>query len=129
MEVYIIPIETNRLRSSDFALQCIGSQYPWNATLVSAGWYDARGSPITKSSNSGAVSIDVIQNMYNPSILNLTYTFRSQLSFNRPLSVSDGNLYVCNISVNITYPDNYSHAILSNFTQFPLIIDGNPCRT
>ena len=56
-------------------------------------------------------------------MVNLTYTFRNQLNFNHPLSVSDGGYYYCNVSVELTYPDN-STVKLSNSTVYPLIMEG-----
>ena len=116
-------VGSNRLGSSSFALQCFASQFPWNASLVSAVWYDSDGNPISKSSKGGPVSIDVLHNSYNPSNLNLTYIFRNQLNFDHPLSVGDGGLYSCNISVEITYPDN-STTVLTNSTSIPVTIEG-----
>ena len=120
------PKGSSRLGSSSFSLQCFAQQYPWNTTLISGGWYDADGNPVTETSNGGPVSVDLLQNEYDTGgiMANLTYTFRNQLNFNHPLSVSDGGYYHCNVSVEFTYPDN-STANLSNSIDYPLIFEGN----
>ena len=76
-------------------------------------------------SNGGSVSVDLLQNIYDTGGVgvNLTYTFRNQLNFNHPLSVSDGGYYICNVSVELTYPDK-STVKLSNVTFYLLIIEG-----
>lgn len=119
------PRGSNRLGSSSFSLQCFAQQQPWNTTLISGGWYDADGNPIIGTSNGGPVSVDLLQNIYDRggSGGDLTYTFTNQLNFNHPLSVSDAGYYHCNVSVELTYPDN-STAKLSNSTVYPLIIEG-----
>ena len=122
---------SNRLGSSSLSLQCFAQQFPWNTTLISGGWYDADGNPVTDTSNGGPVSVDLLQNEYDTggSMVNLTYTFRNQLNFNHPLSVSDAGYYYCNVSVELTYPDN-STAKLSNSTVYPLIMEGEQtCMT
>ena len=122
----VTPKGSNRLGSSSFSLQCFVQQFPWNTTLISGGWYDADGNPIIETSNGGPVSVSLLQNEYDTGgtgYNNLTYTFRNQLNFNHPLSVSDGGYYHCNVSVELTYPDN-STVKLSNITVHPLKIDG-----
>ena len=125
MDVLAIPKGSIRLGSSSFSLQCFAQQFPWNATLISGGWYDADGNPVTETSNGGPVSVDLLQNEYDTGgfMGNLTYTFRNQLKFEHPLRVSDGGYYHCNVSVELTYPDN-STVKLSNITVHPLIIEG-----
>ena len=120
-------VGSNTLGSSSFALQCFAQQSPWNTTLESAGWFDHSSNPITESSKGGPVTINVLQNMYNSLMVHLTYTFRSQLNFDHPLTVSDGGLYTCNVSVKLYYPDN-STTVLTNSTRVSLIVDGeNVC--
>ena len=125
VNVVTIPKGSSRLGSSSFSLQCFAQQYPWNTTLISGSWYDADGNPVIETSNGGPVSIDILQNVYDTGgfMVNLTYTFRNQLNFNHPLSVSDGGYYYCNVSVELTYPDN-STVKLYNVTVHPLIIEG-----
>ena len=123
VDIVAIPKGSSRLGSSSFSLQCFAQQFPWNTTLISGGWYDADGNPFT--SNSGPVSVDLLQNTYDigGSGVNLTYTYRDQLNFNHPLRISDGGYYHCNVSVELTYPDN-STVKLSNRTDYLLIIEG-----
>ena len=119
------PKGSSRLGSSSFSLQCFAQQFPWNTTLISGGWYDADGNPVTETSNGGPVSVSLLQNEYDTggTGYNLTYTFRNQLNFNHPLSVSDGGYYYCNVLLELTYPDN-STAKIANSTVYPLIIEG-----
>ena len=127
MDILATTIGSNRLGSSSFALQCFAQQFPWNTTLESAGWYDNSSNPITESSKGGPVTIGVLRNMYDSRIVNLTYTFRSQLNFDHPLTINDGGLYTCNVSVKLHYPDN-STTVLTNSTKVSLIVDGeNMC--
>lgn len=123
VDILAIPMGSSRVGSSSFSIQCFAQQFPWNTTLVSGGWYDADGNLVVASSNGGPVSVDVILNMYNSHQFNLTYTFRNQLNFNHPLSISDGGYYICNVTVEIHYPDD-STTKLSNSTVYPLIIEG-----
>ena len=120
----VLPIPIGRSRFGyPFAVQCFAQQFPWVATLESSGWFDIYGNPVVEFSRGGPVNVTLLQDMYNPSAINLTYIFRNQLNFNHPLSISDGGYYSCNVSVEITYPDN-STVVLSNSTVFPLIIEG-----
>ena len=121
--VVSFPSARNQLGSNSFAVQCFAQQFPWQTTLISSGWYDSYGNPVAASSRGGPVSVDILYDMYNVEAVNLTYTFRNQLSFDHPLTVSDGGYYSCNVSVQLTYPDN-STALLSNSTSFPLLIEG-----
>ena len=123
VSVLAVPVARSELGSSSFAVQCFAQERPWQATLASSSWYDAYGNPVAASSRGGPVNVAVLQNMYNSEVFNLTYTFRSQLNFDHPLTISDGGYYSCNISVELTYPDN-STAVLSNSSIFPLIIEG-----
>ena len=125
VEILTTPKGSSRLGSSSFSLQCFAQQLPWNTTLISGGWYNADGNPVIETSNGGPVSIDLLQNDYDTggSGINLTYTFRNQLNFNHPLRASDGGYYYCNVSVELTYPNN-STARLSNSTAYLLIIQG-----
>ena len=125
VDILALPRGSRRLGSSSFYLQCFAQQFPWKTTLISGGWYDSDGNPVTETSNGGSVSVDLLQNIYDTggSGVNLTYTFRNQLNFNHPLSVSDGGYYLCNVSVELTYPDK-STAKLSNVTLYPLVIEG-----
>ena len=122
VSVLPIPVGTSRY-GYPFAVQCFAQHFPWKAALVSSGWYDNYGNPIIEISRGGLVNVTLLQDMYNSAAFNLTYIFRNQLNFNHPLSISDGGYYSCNVSVEITYPDN-STAILSNSTIFPLVIVG-----
>ena len=126
VDISAIPKGSRRLGSSSFSIQCFAQQFPWNTTLISGDWYDMDGNPVIETSKGGPVSVDLLQNVYDTGgfMVNLTYTFRNQLNFDHPLSVSDGGYYSCNISVELTYPDN-SKAILSNSTVYPLIVEGN----
>ena len=121
VDILALPSGSSRLGSSSFYLQCFAQQFPWNTTLISGGWYDSNGNPVTETSNGGAVSVDLLQNVYDAG--SLTYTFRNQLNFNHSLSISDGGYYLCNVSVELTYPDK-SIVKLSNVTIYPLIIEG-----
>ena len=121
MTAGIIPVAISELDSSSFAVQCFAVHFPWQTSEISNGWYDAYGNPVAASSRGGPVSVDVLQSSYDSNLF--TYSFRSQLNFDHPLTISDGGNYSCNISVQITYPDN-STVILSNSTSFPLIIEG-----
>ena len=103
--------------------RCFAYQLPWETTLIAGSWYDAHDNPVQEFSRGGPVSVDLLQNMYNSNPFNSTYTFRNQLNFDHSLSVSDGGYYSCNVSVELTYPDD-STATLSNSTLFPLIIEG-----
>ena len=125
VDILALPRGSRRLGSSSFYLQCFAQQFPWNTTLISGGWYDSDGNPVTETSNGGSVSVDLLQNVYDTGSVrvNLTYTFRNQLNFSHPLSVSDGGYYICNVSVELTYPDK-STVKLSNVTFYPLIIEG-----
>ena len=123
VNVVAVPVARSEYGSSSFAVQCFAQEFPWQATLTSSGWYDVYGNPVAASSRGGPVSVDVLQNMYNSEAINLTYTFRNQLNFDHPLTISDGGYYSCNISVQLTYPDN-STALLSSSSIFPLIIEG-----
>ena len=69
--------------------------------------------------------VDLLQNTYDigGSEVNLTYTYRDQLNFNHPLRISDGGYYHCDVSVELTYPDN-STVKLSNRIDYLLIIEG-----
>ena len=117
------PVARSEFGSTSFAVQCFAQEFPWQASLASSSWYDVYGNPVVASSRGGPVSVAVLQNMYNSEGFNLTYTFRSQLNFDHSLTISDGGNYSCNISVELTYPDN-STAVLSNSSIFPLIIEG-----
>ena len=117
-----IPVGTSRY-GYPFAVQCFAQQFPWEAALVSSGWYGNYGNPIMEFSRDGLVNVTLLQDMYNSAAFNSTYIFRNQLNFNHPLSISDGGYYSCNVSVEITYPDN-STTVLSNSTKFPLVIEG-----
>ena len=121
--VSAIPIGRSRYGSSSFAVQCFAYQFPWETALTAGGWYDAYGNPVLEFSRGGPVNVELLQDMYDSRGFNLTYTFRNQLNFDHSLSVSDGGYYSCNVSVELTYPDN-STATLSNSTLFPLIIEG-----
>ena len=121
--VLAVPVARSEFGSSSFAVQCFAQEFPWQATLASSSWYDVYGNPVAASSRGGPVSVAVLQDMYNSEVFNLTYTYRNQLNFDHPLTISDGGYYSCNISVVLTYPDN-STAVLSNSSIFPLIIDG-----
>ena len=105
--------------STNFTLQCSAIQLPWEAKLVSASWYRF-GVPVQTG---GSVTEDVIEDSYNPSVFNLSYTYRSELTFNRPLLVGDRGQYSCNVSVELTYPDNSTY-LLSNSTSYPVIVQG-----
>ena len=122
VSVFPVPVAMSRY-GYPFAVQCFAQQFPWEAALISSGWYDIFGNPVIESSRGGPVNVTVLQDMYNSAAFNLTYTFRNQLNFNHPLSISDGGYYSCNVSVEITYPDN-STVVLSNSTVFPLVIVG-----
>ena len=122
VSVLPIPVGTSRY-GYPFAVQCFAQQFPWEAALVSSGWYDNYGNPVIEFSRGGPVNITLLQDMYNSAALNLTYIFRNQLNFIHPLSISDGGYYSCNVSIEITYPDN-STTVLSNSAVFPLVIVG-----
>ena len=119
----IVPIGRSRLNSSSFALQSSVSQFPWNTTLVSSGWYDTDDNQVLGSSKGGPVSVNILQDVYNPTSFNYTYLFRSQLNFDHPLNIDDAGYYSFNISVKLTYPDN-SSTVLSNSSTYALIIEG-----
>ena len=122
--VTVLPIPIGRSRYGyPFAVQCFAQQFPWQAALESSGWYDIYGNPVIEYSRGGPVNVTILQDFYNPNAINLTYIFRNQLNFNHPLTVSDGGYYSCNVSVEITYPDN-STVVLYNSTLFPLVIEG-----
>ena len=125
MNRLIIPRGDEKLDSTSFSLQCFAQQFPWNTTLFSGGWYDADGNPIIDTLNGRPVSVDLLQNTYDTGGfgVNLTYTFRNELKFNRSLRFSDAGYYYCNVSVELTYPDD-STAILSNITAYQLKIEG-----
>ena len=125
VDMLALPRGSRRLGSSSFSLQCFAQQFPWNTTFISGGWYDADGNPVIEASKGGPVGVDLLQNIYDTGGfgLNLTYSFRNQLNFNHPLSVSDAGNYYCNVSVELTYPDN-STAKLTNITYYPLMIEG-----
>lgn len=91
VNILIIPRGDEKLGSTFFSLQCFAQQFLWNTTLISGGWYDADGIPITGTLNGGPVSVDLLQNTYDTGGfgVNLTYTFRNELKFNRPLRFSD----------------------------------------
>ena len=122
VDILALPSGSRRLGSSSFYLQCFAQQFPWNTTLISGGWYDSDGNPVIETSNGGEVSVDLLQNVYDTGG-SLTYTFMNQLNFNHSLSVSDGGYYLCNVSVELTYPDK-STVKLSNITIYPLVIEG-----
>ena len=122
VSVLAVPVGRNRY-GYPAALQCFAQQFPWEASLVSNGWYDNDGNPVVEYSRGGPVNVTLLQDMYNPDAINLTYTFRNQLNFNHPLSVSDGGYYSCNVSVELTYPDN-STVVLYNSSVVPLVIEG-----
>ena len=122
--VTVLPIPIGRSRYGyPYAVQCFAQQFPWQAALESSGWYDIYGNPVIEYSRGGPVNVTILQDFYNPNAINLTYIFRNQLNFNHPLTVSDGGYYSCNVSVEITYPDN-STVVLYNSTVFPLVIEG-----
>ena len=125
VNILIIPRGEEKLDSTSFSLQCFAQQFPWNTTLISGGWYDADGNPIIDTLNGGPVSVDLLQNTYDAGGfgVNLTYTFSNELKFNRSLRFSDAGYYYCNVSVELTYPDD-STAILSNITAYQLKIEG-----
>ncbi len=103
--------EVPTLGSTSFALECFGQELPWEARLVSVGWYKSG----TQLSPDDRISIEIIHDTYNPSAFNSTYIFRSQATFDRPLTISDGGEYSCNVSILLTYPDESTH-LLTNFT-------------
>ena len=123
MAVSVIPVGNSRHGSTSFALQGSASQFPWNATVVSSGWYDIHGNQISESSSGGPVRVDVLQDMYNTANFNFTYTFISQLTFDHPLTVGDAGYYIFNVTLRVTYLDN-STAVISNSTAFPLVLEG-----
>ena len=70
-----------------------------------------------------SVSYTLLQDSYNPSASNVTYTYRSQLSFDRPLRLSDRGEYSCDVAVELRYPDNSTY-LLTNSTSYPVVIEG-----
>lgn len=111
--------EVPTLGSSSFALECFGHELPWEARLVSVGWYKSG----TQLSPNDSVSTEILHDSYNPSAFNATYIFRGRATFNRPLTISDGGEYSCNVSILLTYPDNSTH-LLTNSTTYILGISG-----
>jgi hypothetical protein len=107
------------LGSTSFALECFGQELPWEARLVSVGWYKSG----TQLSPDDRISIEIIHDTYNPSAFNSTYIFRSRATFDRPLAISDRGEYSCNVSILLTYPDESTH-LLTNFTTYTLGISG-----
>ena len=107
--------------STGYTIQCIAGQGPWPASTVSSGFYDSYGNPVAASSRGGPVSVDVLQDVY--SAANLTYAYNSRLTFDHPLTLSDGGNYTCNVSVQLTYPDN-STIVLTNSSAFTIYILG-----
>ena len=102
---------------SNFTLQCNALQDPWESTLVSYQW------------NNGSLSSTSRRNI---TLLNATYdsdddvfVFNSSIQF-QPLSLEDGGVYSCGLTLNLTYPDgpNNSSAIVSNTTTYSLTIIG-----
>ena len=107
--------------SSGYSIQCLAGQGPWPASSVSSGFYDAYGNPVAASSRGGPVSVDILQDAY--SAANFTYAYNSRLTFDHPLTLSDGGNYTCNVSVQLTYPDN-STVVLTNSSSFSIFVLG-----
>ena len=122
VDIKVVPKGRNSFGSSSFSLECSAQQHPWNTTLISGGWYDADGNQITNTSRGGPVSVDLLQNYNDHLLFNYTYTLRSWLHFNHPLSIIDAGYYYCTVLVEVTYPDN-TKAELFNSTVYPLIIE------
>ena len=119
MDLSITTTEDPTLGSTSFSLQCSGIELPWEARLDSQSWYKFG----TQLPLNDSISIDVIQDRYNPSAFNVTYIFRSQVAFGRPLTVSDLGEYSCNVSILLTYPDDSTY-LLTNSTSYILNITG-----
>ena len=111
--------EVPMLGSTSFALECFGYEFPWEARLDSEGWYKSG----TQLPLNDSVSTDVLYDRYNPSAFNVTYIFRSQVTFDQPLTISDGGEYSCNVSILLTYPDESTY-LLTNSTTYTLSISG-----
>lgn len=111
--------EVPALGSTSFALECHGSEFPWEARLDSEAWYKSGAQlPLDDS-----VSTEILHDSYNPSAFNVTYIFRSRVIFDRPLTFSDRGEYSCNVSVLLTYPDESTY-LLTNSTTYILNISG-----
>ena len=123
MIVFAFPTAISSYGSSGFSVDCRAQQLPWPATRLSSGFYDVYGNPVAASTRGGPASIDILQDVYNSDSFNLTYTFFSRLNFDHPLTVSDGGNYSCNVSIELTYPDN-STAVLTNSSFFTVLILG-----
>ena len=111
--------EVPTLGSTSFALERCGYELPWEARLVSVGWYKSG----TQLSPNDSVSTEILRDSYDPSAFNATYIFRGQATFNRPLTISDRGEYSCNVSILLTYPDESTH-LLTNSTTYILGISG-----
>ena len=105
--------------STSFALQCSASQVPWETRLHSDSWYKFDDQLLSGEST----SIELLESSYNPSVFSFGYTYRSQLTFAEPLTISDGGEYTCNVSVQLTYPDDSTY-LLTNTTTYSLYIEG-----
>ena len=116
----VFPTGFPMIGSTSFTMLCNAQQQPWMARLDSDGWYRF-DTPIPSPGE--PVFYQRLQDSYNPSATSLTYTYVSQLTFVRPLSVSDGGEYSCNVSVQLTYPDNSTY-LLTNSTSYTLFIHG-----
>ena len=120
VSVFITSIGVPTIGSTSFALQCSALQYPWEAKLHSDSWYKF-DAPIPPEAH---VLMELLVDGYNPSVYNLTYTYRSELKFAQPLNFSDGGEYSCNVSIQLTYPDGSSY-LLTNSSSYVLSIQGS----
>ena len=109
-----IGINGTTMIGSNVSLFCNANQYPWPANSTSFMWSNQEG-PIVDGDR------------LNITLLNATYSysqpnFISSLQFN-PLTVNDGGMYLCRVTLNLTYPRD-TVGIATNTTSIRLVVTG-----
>ena len=109
-----IGINGTTVIGSNVSLFCNVNQYPWPANSTSFMWSNQEG-PIVDGDR------------LNITLLNATYSysqpnFISSLQFN-PLTVNDGGMYLCRVTLNLTYPRD-TVGIATNTTSIRLVVTG-----
>lgn len=99
--------------SRNVSLHCSGSHYRWPANLTSLMWSNQEG-PIV---DGGRLNITPLNVTYSYRV-----TFSSSLQFN-PLTVNDGGMYRCSVTLNLTYPRD-TVGMATNTTTTRLVVTG-----
>ena len=100
--------------SRNVSLHCSANEYPWPANLASFMWSNQEG-PIVDGGRLNITLLNATYSYFQP-------TFTSSLQFN-PLTVNDGGMYLCRVTLNLTYPRD-TVGIATNTTTTRLVVTG-----